>query len=110
MHSSLHPRQSTALPLSSPSTPPIKPQSLPAPRLTPALQTYSLRDNYRSSERIVRTADALISANLDWQRAGLQPLLGLGEHIEVREQAPPPKRNECSLCVLYPLQGGLLAC
>lgn len=103
MHS-LHARQprhlSFVLPFSlhQPSVPNLNPACLSAPRLTPSLQTYSLRDNYRSSERIVRTAHALISSNLDWQRAGLQPLLGLGQHIEVRGSRPP--LDGCSLTSL----------
>ncbi|KAL4451267.1 hypothetical protein ABPG77_009339 [Micractinium sp. CCAP 211/92] len=49
----------------------------------PDAQVLALRDNYRSSSRIVATAERVISRNDDWKRAGLRPMLGPGQPIEV---------------------------
>jgi len=47
------------------------------------MQTFTLRDNYRSDARIVHTASAVIARNTDWQRAALRPLLPEGHPIQV---------------------------
>jgi hypothetical protein len=52
----------------------------PPPPLTP--QVLDLRDNYRSCARIVATAQHVIAANDDWQRAALRPLRPPGHPIE----------------------------
>jgi hypothetical protein len=49
----------------------------------PDAQVLDLRDNYRSCARIVATAQHVIAANDDWQRAALRPLRPPGHPIEV---------------------------
>ncbi|KAI7838402.1 hypothetical protein COHA_007806 [Chlorella ohadii] len=49
----------------------------------PGIQTFTLRDNYRSDARIVHTASAVIARNTDWQRAALRPLLPEGHPIQL---------------------------
>lgn len=60
----------------------------PAPlmyrRTAPSRQVYNLLDNYRSSARIVATAQHVIAANTDWQRSALRPLRSEGPPIEAR--------------------------
>ena len=46
-------------------------------------QVFALRDNYRSSARIVATAASVIAANADWARAGLVAQRPAGAPIEV---------------------------
>ncbi|KAI7840013.1 hypothetical protein COHA_006278 [Chlorella ohadii] len=49
----------------------------------PQAQVHALRDNYRSCARIVATAEQVIAANDDWERAGLNPKRPPGHPIEV---------------------------
>ncbi|PRW20204.1 ATP-dependent DNA helicase isoform B [Chlorella sorokiniana] len=49
----------------------------------PQAQIHALRDNYRSCARIVATAERVIAANDDWERAGLRPKRPAGHPIEV---------------------------
>ena len=73
-----------------PSAPTPAPLALvhpPPPVTPPPKQKYALRDNYRSSARIVDAASALIAPNDDWERSGLRALRPAGCAIEVREGA-----------------------
>lgn len=75
----------------------------PLPLCCPSQQIFALRDNYRSCARIVATAERVIAANDDWERAGLRPKRPAGHPIEVgagRSSIPPSSHRHSNLWVL----------
>lgn len=46
-------------------------------------QVCDLQDNYRSSARIVATAQSVIAPNDEWQRKGMNPMHPAGDLIQV---------------------------
>ncbi|KAL4857524.1 ATP-dependent DNA helicase PcrA [Chlorella vulgaris] len=49
----------------------------------PGAQVCDLQDNYRSSARIVATAQSVIAPNDEWQRKGMNPMHPAGDLIQV---------------------------